>query len=150
MLLTMLLILTMITLTVYLLNKIQQLNVNSTGIPISLTHQIFTENNSLDPKQYYFCLSLNCATCLNIIEALITQDKYNKTYIKIVITDTYDNFQGFLKFNNLEIKNNLPSIITNINEGDLFLQMVPFVYLTNNEGVIVNKKGIKSLRETSV
>lgn len=129
----------------------QQIQLNNkllsyTGIPISLKFPV--SQNLENDKNYFLCVSLDCTQCQNIIAQLLQSSIKRKDITLIFMNDQMETIK-YLNENFININENI-KILSNYTQEELFIDIKPFAYLLNNEGIIINKRPFNKLKQINI
>lgn len=133
-------------LQIVMFRKQQKDILSLSGLPLSLP-LLGSEINFIHEKNYIICVSIHCIQCKKIINELLTSN-LKRDDIYLVFTNNKEDVEEYLD-RHVEINKSINCLSGYTNE-DLFLAITPFAYLIDNNGRVINKKSLKSLKEINI
>lgn len=114
---------------------------SQTGLPISAQLDIKKEFLAFE-ENYFICLSTECSICQKMIIDFCKKEKASAYLLFFENRETVINL-----INELNVNIDEDKIIYDYVEEKLYLSVTPFVYITNENGVIIEKKVINKIEE---
>lgn len=122
-------------------NDHKKLILSQTGLPISQYLDIPKKFLTYE-ENVFICVSTECSICQKIIVDFCEKSKSNYYLLFFEKREIVDKL-----INNLNIDIEKERVIYEYQEEKLYLSVTPFVYITNNEGVIIDKKVIDRIEQ---
>lgn len=114
------------------------------GIPISSTFP-YNKLNLIEQKNYIICLSTSCPHCRKIVEEIQSLN-FNTSNIYIIFSEEENVVSNYLEqYDNLNFE-----YLSDVLVEDVYITTTPFVYVLNENEIIINKKVIKTVASLDI
>lgn len=136
---------TILLILIFKFNSMQNINfLRLSGIPVSFT---FPDKNInlIEQTNYIICLSIYCPHCRKIIDDLQALE-FTTNNIFLVFSENDNSVREYLaQFQKLNFE-----YLADILSNDLYVSTTPFVYIVNENKVIIEKKIIKNINSLEI
>lgn len=134
----------LLAIILYLYFKQKNKLLRTEGIPVSLPFP-YQDLNLMEETNYIICLSTNCPHCRKIIRDL--QDiEFEANNVFTVFNEDYNTVINYLnQYDTLKFE-----YLSDITTQSLYIEATPFVYILNENGIIIDKMLIKDIKYLNI